>query len=138
MIIDAKDLIIGRICTIIDKRALLGETIDLINTEEAVITGSKKDVIARYLQKKQRGQPVTGPFIPTQEDKFVKRIIRGMLPYKQEKGASAFRRIKCHRGIPESLKEKKAEIIEAAHIKKVPNLKFIKIKEVCKIIGDHN
>ena len=135
MIIDAKDLIVGRLGTVVAKKALLGESIDIVNTEEAVMTGNKKEILERYHHKRERGQPRWGPFILRQEDRFVKRIIRGMLPYKQEKGDSAFKRIKCHIGVPEDLKEKKVETIKEAHIGKVPNLKYIKIKDICKELG---
>ena len=138
MIIDAKDLIIGRLGTVVAKKALLGERIDIINSGEAVITGSKKDILEKYKARRDRGEPQSGPFLPLQEDRFLKRTIRGMLPYKQEKGLSAFKRIKCYKGVPESLKEQKAESIERAHIKKVPNLKYMKIKELCKILGNNS
>jgi len=138
MIIDAKDLIMGRLSTVVAKKALLGENVDVINSEEAVITGKKKDIMAKYFQRQQRGQPRWGPFQPLQEDRFLRRVIRSMLPYKQEKGLSAFKRIKCHIGVPENLKEKKAETIEAAHLKKVKHLKFMKVKEICRLLGKAN
>ena len=68
-------------------------------------------------------------------DRFVKRAIRGMLPYKKERGRSAFKNIKCHLGVPEDLKDKKLDTIKEANIDKVPNLKYIKVKDVCKHIG---
>ena len=135
MIIDAKDLILGRVSTVAAKKALLGESIHIINVEEIVITGSKNEIVAKYKHRKDRGQPITGPFISTKEDRFVKRAIRGMLPYKQPKGLSAFKRIRCHIGVPEALKEKKSESLKMAHISKMPNLKFMKVKELCRLLG---
>ena len=135
MIIDAKDSIIGRIATVAAKKALLGEKVDIVNCEEAVMTGDKKAILRRYREKRERGQPTKGPFIPRRPDMFVRRIIRGMLPYKQDKGRSAFERIMCYLGVPEEFKEKKLEIIEKANISKVPNLKYVKVGVVCKEMG---
>ena len=37
MIIDAKNLVLGRMATVVAKEALLGEKIDIINCEKAVV-----------------------------------------------------------------------------------------------------
>ena len=135
MIIDAKDLILGRLATVAAKKALLGEKIDIINAEEAAISGGKKWIIGHYVQTRDRGIPLKGPYMQRLPDKFVKRAIRGMLPYKQEKGRNAYKKIKCHIGVPEELKGQKAETLAEANINKLPNVKFIKVKELCKLLG---
>jgi len=135
MIINAENLILGRFATVAAKKALLGEEISIINCEKALITGNRKTILAKYKQKIQMGKPQKGPFIPKRADRFVKRTIRGMLPYKQGRGSKAFDRIRCYVGIPDDFKDKKAETIEKANISKVPNLKHITIGEICKSIG---
>ena len=57
MIIDAKDLILGRLASFAAKQALLGETVDIVNAEESVITGNKRWIIAHYVQARDRGNP---------------------------------------------------------------------------------
>ena len=133
MIIDATDLIIGRMATVVAKKALLGEKVDIINCEKALISGSKKDVLAKFKARRERGQPTKGPFIPRRPDMLVKRTIRGMLPYKQEKGLKAFKRIKCYLGVPEGME--KAETIKEAHISKLPTLKYITIGTLSRELG---
>lgn len=135
MLIDANDLIVGRLGAFVAKKALLGESIDIINAEQAVITGDKNDVIGHYKHERERGHPYKGPYLPLREDRLVKRMIRGMLPYKQERGASAFKRIRCYIGTPESLKGKKPESVINAHVSKMTNVKYIKIKELCHLLG---
>ena len=135
MLIDAKDLILGRLATFAAKKALLGEKIDIVNAEETIISGDRKWILAHYVKKRDRGIPLKGPYMQKMPDKFVKRIIRGMLPYKQEKGRKAYKNIKCHIGVPENLKEQKAETIDSIHLKKLPNVKFIKVKELCRLLG---
>ena len=82
MIIDATNLILGRMAAFAAKKALLGEKVDIINCEKAVVSGSKRDVLARYKQKRER-TTIKGPFFPKVADRFVRRTVRGMLPYKQ-------------------------------------------------------
>jgi len=132
MIIDAKDLIVGRMATVIAKKALLGEKIDIVNCEQAVITGSKREIISRYKQKKDRGIPLQGPYFPTQADRIVRRVIRGMLPYKQHKGAEAYKRVMCYIGIPTEFEKQKLETIELANVSKMPNVKYITIGEISR------
>ena len=135
MIINAENLIIGRLATYAAKQALLGEKIDIINCEKAIITGSKKDILNRYETRIKRGTPFKGPFISRTPERIVKRTIRGMLPYKKEKGKLAFKNIKCYINIPESLKDKEYKTLESANIKKIKNLKFITIGYLSKLLG---
>ena len=135
IIIDANNRILGRIATFIAKKALLGEAISVINCEKALMTGNRKMILMRYKQKNQMGKPMKGPFFTKRADRFVRRTIRGMLPYKQEKGRNAFRSIKCYIGVPEEFKDKKTEAVGEADIVKVPNLKYITIGEICKSMG---
>ncbi|MFH1592743.1 MAG: 50S ribosomal protein L13 [Candidatus Woesearchaeota archaeon] len=134
MIIDANNLIAGRLGTVAAKRALLGEEVFIVNSEKAVITGSKKIILGKYADQSKRGEPFHGPFLPKTPDRFLKRLIRGMLPYKQFKGLSAFKRIKCYSGVPEGFKDKKLETIEKANVLKMQNLKYISVGMLCKLL----
>lgn len=135
MIIDATNLIIGRIGTVAAKKALLGEEIMIVNCEKAIVTGKKKMVIAKYKQKVEKGIPLRGPYFPRRSDMILRRTIRGMLPWKTTKGREAFKRIKCYLGVPEELKEKKAETIKEADVSKVPNLDYVVLGDISKILG---
>jgi large subunit ribosomal protein L13 len=135
MIINAENLILGRMATFVAKQALLGEDIHIVNCEKALITGDKKKILLKYKEKRQSKKPQKGPFILRRADRFVKRTIRGMLPYKQEKGRKAFKKILCYVHVPEKFQDKKLETIEKASISKVPNLKYITTGEICKHMG---
>ena len=52
MIIDATNIILGRLASFAAKHALLGETIEIINCENAVITGNKKRTLEADEMKK--------------------------------------------------------------------------------------
>lgn len=134
MIIDATDLILGRLAAFAAKQALLGNEVLIINSEKAIITGSRKFLIGKYTKRIHRGEPFHGPFFPRRPDMLIRRTIRGMLPYKQFKGESAFKRVMCYVNKPENLN---GEIItvERANKRNLRNIKFITILELCRHIG---
>ncbi len=135
MILDATNLIVGRFATIVAKKALLGESIDIVNCEKAIITGRKKEVLDRFRQKRERGIPLKGPYYPKQPDRIVRRAVRGMLPYKKPKGSDAFSRVMCYIGVPVKLKGKELQTIESADAKRLQTQRFITIGEICREIG---
>ena len=134
MIIDATDLVAGRLASSIAKKVLLGETIDVINCENIVLTGNKKSILEKYKQRVDRGRPRKGPFIHRTPDRLFRRIVRGMLPYKQSKGSNAFKRVMCHIGIPQKFKDQKIETFNNIHVSKLESLKFIYLKDVVKFL----
>ena len=134
-IINAENLIVGRIATVAAKNALLGEDVAIINSEKAVITGKKDELVARYKRKRRMGIPSKGPFLKRRPDMMLKRIIRGMLPYKQHKGRIALKRIKCYVGVPHEFKGKDSQTIKEANVSKMPNLKFMTLENISKILG---
>lgn len=134
MIIDATDLIVGKLATFVAKKALLGEKIDIINAEKAIITGKKEVVLARFKQKRDMGVPLQGPYYPRQPQMMLKRSIRGMLPYKQEKGESALNRIRCHIGVPVKLASEKVSDVKIANASTV-TCKYVSLGEISKELG---
>ena len=134
MIIDAKDKVVGRIATVAAKKALTGEKVDIINCESAIITGRKKYLLNEFRRKKEMGN-FKGPFLPKMPDRFVKRMIRGMLPYKQEKGKIAFKNIKCYISIPEEFKGKETLELKGADKSKLNSLNYLRVEDICKRLG---
>ena len=58
-----------------------------------------------------------------------------MLPYKKAKGKAAFKNIMCHIGVPEKFKDQKFITIKGADVSKLPNLKYMSINDICKLLG---
>jgi len=135
MILDATNLILGRLASFTAKKALLGETVEIINCENAIITGNKKTTLKNYKAKLHRGSSTTGPFTPKRADRFVKKAIRGMLPYNKESGKKAMKRIRCYVEIPDRLKGSKPEQLKKMDISKLGVIKYITVKEICKTLG---
>ncbi len=136
MIIDANDLILGRMAAFVAKKVLLGERIEIVNCEKAIISGSKDFIFGKYKHKYELGRnPYKGPFYPKMPDSIVRRAIRGMLPWKNKRGRDAYKRVMCYIGIPEKFKGQKFEVIKEAHISKLPNLQYIRVAELSKHLG---
>ena len=130
MIIDGDGAILGRLAAKIAKELLKGENIIVINSEKIVVSGNPKAVFKRFYEKRKRGDPHKGPFYPRYPDKILKRVVRGMLPYKKERGRKAFRKLKVYIGNPDNLKGEK--------ISKTSDdltCKFVTLEEVCKKLG---
>ena len=54
MIIDAENLVLGRLASFVAKQALLGENIDIINCEKAIVLGDKKEILNSYKKQHQK------------------------------------------------------------------------------------
>ncbi len=134
MIIDAKNLIVGRLATKVAKLALLGEDVTVLNCNESILTGKKKEILSAYQRKRSMGTPTKGPVYHRSPEKMLKRIIRGMLPYKKPRGNAAFKKIKCYNTVPEQFQGKETLTLEEANVKKLPNLKFMTLKKLSELL----
>ncbi len=135
MIIDAKNAIVGRLGTIVAKKALLGEEVIIVNAEKAIITGKPELVIDKYYNATQRGNPFKGPFISRAPDRLLRRMIRGMLPYKKPRGKEAYKRIKCYIGVPEEFKDKEIKVFKEALFNEEKFVKHVTLLEISRKIG---
>jgi large subunit ribosomal protein L13 len=133
MIIDADGAILGRLASRVAKRILSGEDMTIVNAEKAVVSGAPKVIAQIYLTKRQRGDPLHGPYFPRYADRIVWRTIRGMMPYKKARGIDAMKRLKIHIGCPEQYKD----VAVKAVIKSKNDLrcKYTTLKEISRIVG---
>jgi len=135
IVIDGKDLIVGRVATFVAKQALLGETVKIVNCELMYITGSREFLIEDTHRKRVQGTWSKGPFFFRRPDRFVRRVVRGMIPHKTPRGAAAYRRVMYYVGLPEAFKNEKMMIIDKANVKHIPNLKYVTVAELCRQMG---
>jgi large subunit ribosomal protein L13 len=137
VVIDATNLILGRLASVVASHLLQGDRVAVINSEKAVITGTKKAIISRYKEKLQirtHTRPWKGPFHYRRPDRIVKRTIRGMLPWKKPKGKAAYKRLRVYIGVPEYLGKAPSQTISYAHIKKSDST-YITIETLSNEIG---
>jgi ribosomal protein uL13 len=85
-IIDADNIVLGRIASVIAKRLLNGEDIVVVNAGKALIQGSRSQIFDDYHAKRTRGSQRKGPFYPAKPERIFKRTVRGMLPYQKGRG----------------------------------------------------
>ena len=135
IVIDATDLLLGRLSSFTARKLLLGETVRIVNCEKSYISGSKRQIFLNYRKKRERGTHTTGPFFPRYPEMIVKRTVRGMLPFSNTRGREAYRRLRCYRGIPEELKNVKPVSITEAHRSKLSNIRYIEMRTLSKYLG---
>jgi len=113
-IINAEGKSMGRIASLVSKKALKGEEIIVVNCSKAIITGDKYRIIEEYIKKRKRGgSSQRGPYFPSSPERILKRTIRGMLPYKKQRGKEALKRVKCYNLVPEGVKVEEVKFKKA-------------------------
>jgi len=147
LLIDAKNKILGRFCSQVAKKALLGDQIVIINAKEAIISGTKRNIHEKYLSKlniSTATNPRRGPFWPRRPDTFMRNIIKKMLPTKKIRGKDALKRVHVYIGaIPHRFQNRYQKLIPI----EIPNAdkqrlshynKFITLENLCSRIGWKN
>lgn len=134
VIINAENLVLGRMATVVAKRLLQGESIAIVNADKAVISGKRLSKVKETKGKLQIGHPGKGPYYAKRPDRFVKRSVRGMLPRRKPKGLDAYRRLKVFIGVPAEFNDQNMVSISGAEAKKL-KCPYITIGELVKEIG---
>ena len=127
--IDGKGMILGRLASYVAKEAMKGEEIAVVNCQDVIVTGSKKNIQEKFLEKRTKvGSGQKGPKHSRSNERIVKRTIRGMVGnHRKGRGKETFGRIKCYEGIPKEL-----ETLKKVNLKQKEKNKSIKVKEIYK------
>jgi large subunit ribosomal protein L13 len=133
-IIDAENLILGRMATIVAKRLLKGEKIIILNSEKAVISGRRSSRVKEAKKKLEIGHPRKGPFFPRRPDRYVKRAIRGMLPHRKPKGKESYKRLFVYKGVPLKYQDHEKETIAEANSERL-KCPYLTVGELTQEIG---
>jgi large subunit ribosomal protein L13 len=136
-LVNAEGLIVGRMCSKVAKRLLNGEEVTILNAEKAVFSGKKKAKILEAHIFLEVGAPVRGPFHYRRPDRFLRKTVRGMVPYKQPKGKEAFKRLRVFMGVPLDFKGKEMITFEEASSANLRGPHFT-LGELAKEIGWRN
>ena len=133
-VIDGEGLILGRLSSMVAKRLLSGEHIELVNAEKIVVSGAKKMIIDREKEFLNVGGHEKGPVHYRQPHRIVRKTIRGMLPHRKAHGREAFRRLKVHIGVPEEFEAAEKETIEKIQAS-ILGKRYVTIGEIAENIG---
>jgi large subunit ribosomal protein L13 len=108
--IDATNQIAGRLSSKVAKLVLSGKRVVVVNAEKALISGSRTSVINQWKERLELGSkvnPIYGPIHPRRPDNILRRMVRGMVPRKKPKGATAMKRLRVYIGVPSGVDESK-------------------------------
>jgi len=133
-VIDAEGLILGRMASIVAKRLLGGESIELVNAQGVVVSGRKVNIVDEHKEFISVGGHRKGPIHFRMPNAIVRRTIRGMLPYRKPTGRDAYKRLTVHIGVPEELAGVEKQSLTEAHVSKL-NHRYITVGEVAEQIG---
>lgn len=111
VIFNAENAAAGRIASSAAKELLKGRAVHIVNAEKAIITGDRRYIIDHFKQKVERGDPYKGPFYPRAPERILKRMVRGMVPYKKPLGKQAFKHLRVYLSVPEELQGKEYRTI---------------------------
>ena len=136
-VVNAEGLIVGRMCSKVAKRLLNGEEVIILNAEKAVFSGKKKSKILEAHIFLEVGAPMRGPFHYRRPDRFLRKTVRGMVPFKQPKGKNAYKRLKVFMGVPLELKNQQMITFEEASSANLKGPHFT-LGELAKEIGWRN
>jgi large subunit ribosomal protein L13 len=135
IVYDGTETVFGRLASRVAKDLLKGNSVDVLNCEKIIISGDKKLLAKKILQKREMGSggSMKGPKYPRVADKLIKRMIRGMLPWDRHKGRDAYRKLRVYVSgdKPKSSEDEKTEIIKLSHKKP---MKFSNVEEIVRLL----
>ena len=133
-IIDADGLILGRMASIVAKSLLNGNRVIILNAEKAIISGKKKSKVLEAKEFLKVGSPKKGPFHYRRPDRILKKTVKGMLPHRQPKGKSAYKRLRVFLGIPREYENTQMTTLKEAKATKLRG-SYLTLGELAKEIG---
>jgi len=130
---NGEGMLLGRLATRIAKDALLGEEVNVVNCDKMIISGKKVATLNNEkVRRARKGYPLKSAKRIRLSDRYVRRVIRGMLPWDTTRGREAYKRVMCYTSIPAELEGKELITVEDASVKKLPTLKYITVGHLIK------
>lgn len=137
-IVDATNLILGRLAVKAAKLALSGEEVVIVNCENAIISGKPKIILQKFKVREARTQAFTGPYRKRMPDRIVRSAIRGMLPHGRwsegSRGRVALDKIKCFIGVPMEYKTQKTETHPEISLDKLKTQFYVTVGEISQLL----
>ena len=139
LIVDGTNMIAGRLCSRVAKLLLQGNRVSIVNSENIMISGSRKSIIKSYrefLEIASVNNPKFGPFHPRRPDTIITKMVRGMLPKGKSSGKAALKRLRAYLGVPKELRSLTRMQFEDAKIRQ-PAPYYTSMGELGRMIGWH-
>eukprot|EP00917_Polyrhabdina_sp_WS-2016_P019646 GHVP01041949.1.p1 GENE.GHVP01041949.1~~GHVP01041949.1.p1 ORF type:complete len:206 (-),score=40.58 GHVP01041949.1:744-1361(-) len=126
VVIDGKGHLMGRLAATCAKCLLKGYKIDVVRCEEINISGKfarRRWMMQQFLNKASISNPTHYSHIHYRTPhRIFWRVVRGMLPHKMPRGATALSRLNTFEGVPKHLEMKKKKVVPLA-------LRCVRLKE---------
>ena len=136
ILVNAENRVMGRLASFVAKKALEGEKVTILNAEKVIITGSRESAMHKLqtrLGLHGKGNPEKGPHSSRMPDRVLRRVVRGMLPWRRRRGKEAYRRVHVYIGLPSEFSDK--EFANLPESKGRELKKFVELGEVCRLLG---
>jgi large subunit ribosomal protein L13 len=138
IIIDGENAVLGRLASFAAKRALEGREVIIVNAEKVAVSGTKerilKDIMKRF-KTRTLGSLEKSPVHYRRPDRYVRRAVRGMLPWKQAKGREAYKRVKVYMGVPSELEGKSTVKVRPEDSASKLKCPWVRIGDLAREIG---
>jgi large subunit ribosomal protein L13 len=137
IIIDATNLVLGRMLSFAAKRAIEGQDVIILNASKAVISGKRRSIIQRAktkLKTRTLASQEKGPIHPRRPERYVRRVLRGMLPFKKPLGKKAYKRVRVFADVPDRYAGEPRQKIPAAEASKL-RCSYMSVADLSKEIG---
>ncbi|MDD3233491.1 MAG: 50S ribosomal protein L13 [Candidatus Methanomethylophilus sp.] len=134
-VIDAKNLVYGRLATNVADLIMKSEEVVVLNAEQLIITGEPSMVFATFKQKVDRGDisKRKGPYLPRRADLIFKRCVWGMIPRYTTTGREAYRKLHVFVGEPKQFVD--AKKVRPAEAVRELNCKYVTLGQVAEFLG---
>lgn len=136
-VFDASDKILGRLSSTVAKRLLMGKRVAVINAERAVVSGDKAGIRERYRERlnlQEKENPEHSPYWSRRSDLLVKRVIRGMLPYRKPRGKAAYHNLRVFAGVPDAFRGAQPVALEEKDPRRL-YVKHMTVSELSQLLG---
>ena len=138
MIVDGKDLVLGRLASFAAKRLLEGEKVTILNAEHVVVSGRSDSTVELYrawLGTRNVANPRRGPIHLKRPEDLVRRSVRGMLPFSRARGIEAYRGLRVYVGVPEEFSGKETVPVPGAGLQGLGTRRYIRVGDLSKQLG---
>ena len=133
---NGENVILGRLAAEAAKQILLGEEVRIVNCDKVIISGKKTGIFAREKQRRERkAYPLKSMTLSRLPHLFVRRTVRGMLPWKHPRGKEAYHKIHCFSGLPPQFQPQELLMLHKAQVQKLPTLKYTTVGDMCRMLG---
>ncbi len=136
MIVNAEKMVAGRLSSKIAKALINGETITIVNAENAVLVGGKEDLLKKFTARVDaavHSNPHYGPKYDRIPSKMLRKMVKGMLPNKSRTNERLISNLKVYNSVPKEFAEQEFAKIDGVMFNERNDA--LTLGEIAKLLG---